>query len=100
MFFWMFFMARPKNTEKIMTGRMQPMITKVSCHDKMKTKIKATMMNKKDRMNMDTLVERPSYTTVMSAPRRLTKESSLLNIHTQVPSFSRIEKFHIFVNDG
>ena len=47
---------------------------------------------------MDTLVERPSCTTVTSAPRRLTIKSLLLNIPTQVSSFSRIEKFHIFVN--
>ena len=68
----MFFMALPKNTEKIRIGTMHPMITRVSCHEMMNTKMKATMMNTKERTNMDTFVERPSCTTAISAPIRLT----------------------------
>jgi hypothetical protein len=65
-------MALPKNTANIITGRMQPIMTRVSYQEIIKTKIKATIMKRKDLINIDTFVERPSYTTVMSAPKRLT----------------------------
>ena len=68
----MLFIALPKKTEKIRTGTMQPIITRVSCHEMMNTKMKATMMKMKERTNMETFVERPSCTTAMSAPIRLT----------------------------
>jgi hypothetical protein len=46
--------------EKTMTGKMQAIITKVSSHEIMNTKTIATMMKRKERMNIDTFVERPS----------------------------------------
>ena len=72
MHFCMFFIALPKKTEKMRTGTMHPIITRVSCHEMMNTKMKATMIKMKERTNMDTFVERPSCTTAMSAPIRLT----------------------------
>ncbi len=56
----MFFIARPKKPENIMTGKMQPIITRVNSHDKMNTNIKAKMTKMIDLMNIETLVERPS----------------------------------------
>jgi hypothetical protein len=72
MHFYMFFIALPKKTEKMSTGTMHPIMTRVSCHEMMNTKMKATMMKMKERTNIDTFVERPSCTTAMSAPIRLT----------------------------
>jgi len=68
----MLFIALPKKTEKIRTGTMHPIITRVSCQEIMNTKMNATMMKMKERTNMETFVERPSCTTAMSAPIRLT----------------------------
>lgn len=72
MHFYMFFIAFPKKPEKTRTGTMHPIMTRVSCHEMMNTKMKATMMKMKERTNIETFVERPSCTTEMSAPIRLT----------------------------
>lgn len=56
-----------------MTGRIDATIRSVSSQEMMKRKTKATIMNRKERMNMETLVERPSWMTAVSEPMRDTK---------------------------
>lgn len=49
---------------------MAATITRVSYHEMMKRKTKATMMKIKERKNIDTFVERPSWITAVSLPIR------------------------------
>lgn len=47
-------------TEKAMTGRIEPIMARVSSQEMANKKMKETMINMKDLKNIDTLVERPS----------------------------------------
>jgi hypothetical protein len=46
--------------ENIITGKMQAIITKVSSHEIVNTKTRATRMKRTERTNIDTFEERPS----------------------------------------
>jgi hypothetical protein len=46
--------------EKIRTGKMAAIRTKVNYQEIMNTKTKATKTNTKERMNIDMLVDKPS----------------------------------------
>lgn len=54
------------------TGIIDAKIVRVSSQDIMKSKTIEMMMKMIDRMNIDTVDDKPSYMTAVSEPKRLT----------------------------